>query len=184
MQRYKASVKRSFWSNNNERSNYNPFRKLSRRTKDSYSEGNNTAQSQDDTPSAILKDTTPDDIPKSNGHLFEIRLHPSANGEPLDVRPVNGFPGVEKPVQSIDEEIASAPVDGFDQFPVPQPHQFLSRQWRRLSGKKATVQTGSSGSPTSQSSNTKKNPLVRKRRVVVVEYGNTDHLKEGEIAQC
>ena len=172
MQKYAVPFKRSMWSHNDEGSKfkYNPFR---RRAKYSYSEQEIPSDNQGHVPPPPQKTLKRRETPSVIGPLFSpaARLPDSASSnESVAVNTSLGDSSAEKPDGVFDEEKPSMLGVATNSQPRFPSLRIFSYIYNIFASPKETSQ--SRGSEEYKDGN-------RRRRVIVVEYGNTDDLTEG-----
>jgi len=174
-----ALPKRSSWSNDDgdSSSGYNPFRELKRWTNP---EQDASSQNKTHLPPPSPKTTTQEDTPNVVGQLFsssELRQKSSSNNDSSNARPVVRHPIAREPYGSVDEEKSTVFLAKSEpRSTVSWPYDFSSRL-------RDFAANSSSGQPNNFSGKNDARGYQggnRKRRVIVVEYGNTDELAEGK----
>ena len=158
------------------KSSYNPFRKLTtRRTKYLFSQHDEGSYDKTSSPPPIAKVFTGEDTPYIVGELFSpVDLQPDSAGT-IDSCSENPLPKGRVAGQ-IDEEKSSISSSDTDTSPVIMwILSWLNRLCEyfliRNGAQPQSFYDGQSGQKFSAGN--------RKRRVIVVEYGNTDNITEG-----
>ena len=165
------------------KSSYNPFRRFARKTKHSVSDDGDGNSSYSPSVKDVSSTSLPHGIhPVTQGHLFsssETQPEPTVNYESLSSRPVIGSSGIDQPVRQILVQKTSVSRVEAGLESSSSESSLLSRVWHWSTPWKSPVQAQPSPQRQDrQSRNRKKHVPVRKRKVLVVEYGKTDHVSD------
>ena len=172
MHRYAVPFKRSLWNHNDEGSKfkYNPFR---RRAKYSYSEQDIPSDDRDQVSPPPQKTLKRREIPSVVGHLFlptERQLNLAGSNESWGVESALDDSPAENSGEVFDEEKLSKIWNSAESQSI-SPLLRVSIYISKLFATPKDV---------SKPRNTEKyKDGNRRRRVIVVEYGNTDNVTEG-----
>lgn len=181
MRKHRVAANRSVQYADSEGSTYNPFRRLRNRFKNARLDVNESSLNHEHSASPIA--LAREDTPKIYGQLFsseEKKAVAPADDLPTTIRPV--------PVASVvangrvDEEKSSVPLAEAEMKPFSTLRQTLLRRWNPFGMCTASEHTEeASMNKDAANIHLDENPApTRKRRVIVVEYGNTDYVKESE----
>ncbi len=182
MQEHRSAAKRS-GQYDREGSNYNPFRRIRNRYRRPHLDRDDGRLSHQQLSSPPTTSLIREDAPRIYGQLFSCPEIPGDNSaiyESTALRPVLATSSTEKPSAQIDEEKSSVPRAEAGPPPKYSLRQMILPQWK-LSG----IGSLSQDKETFESNYTaqghcRADPVpIRKRRVIVVEYGNTDNVTEG-----
>lgn len=174
-----SAVKRSA-QHDREGSNYNPFRRLRNRYRQYHLDENDGRLNHQHLPSPPTKTLVQEDSPRIYGQLFsstESTGDDPAAYQSTAVKPLPGTSSIEKPAAQIDEEKSSIPRA---EATFPPKHSL--RQLNLLRWKRYPFESFSQDTETSEwiQGHCDDDPIpIRRRRVVVAEYGNTDNVTEG-----
>ena len=162
---------------------YNPFRKFRRRAKGSFAYDDDGGRSQLPPSQNPSSSSLPYEItPTTQGDLFsssEIQIEPTVNYESLSSRPVIGSSGIDQPVRRILDQKTSVSVIEAGVSSSSSKSSFTFRLWHRLRLGGLLAQAHPHPDIKVPLNLSRKRHLpVRKRKVLVVEYGKTDQVSD------
>lgn len=165
--------------NSGNKPTYNPFRRLRRRIKTNNLNGDDREQRQSNRPSPLSGTLMREDTPNIYGQLFtssETYETNTARDPSPSVQPVSNSGNFYS-----DEEKTFAPLTVSNVKHSNAIWQFIHDPWNLLGFRRRSTQIGEASLRKDDASvqGSEISKFGRKRRVIVVEYGKTDSVKEG-----
>ena len=160
---------------------YNPFRKLSWKLGSLHLEADEPTSDNKDVLPPLPSPKTQEETPYIVGNLFSLsalRLNPAHESDSFAIGPLPAKPSVGKAFGLVDEERIS--VASADARPRSVA-QWLHVLWKRSYGLPINSTSTQDEGISEVESDREPSEDIRKRRVIVVEYGNTDDIQNGAL---